>query len=65
MQPPVSASFGKLKGLPDALERVPLATPLASPSSIAVRSAASLASYCCSSRSNVRNAARTTSLAFS
>src|SRR5215472_13591741 len=41
------------------------AIPLASPSSIAFRSTASFASYSRSSRSRVRKAARTTSLAFS
>ena len=47
------------------LKEFPFATPLASPSSIEVRSAASLASNRRSSRSNVRSAERTTSLEFS
>lgn len=56
---------GRLRALRTRPKTLPAATPLASPSSIAVRSAASFASYCCSSRSKVRSPARTTSLAFS
>ena len=56
---------GSLRALRTRPKTLPSAIPLASPSSIAARSATSFASYCCSSRSRVRNPARTTSLAFS
>jgi len=56
---------GSFKDLRTRRKTSPFAAPLASPSSIAARSAASFASYRCSSRSKWRNPARTTSLAFS